>query len=63
MHADTKAAIKTAPAAMSFTFPARKLYSGDTKSVRYSMAVLTNSVDQTMAMLNKIKHHSVGFRL
>ena len=44
--AEAIAAINADEAAMSFTFPAMSLYSGETKSVMYSMAVFSSSAIQ-----------------
>ena len=62
MEAEAIAATKAADAAMSFTFPAMSLYSGETKSTRYSRAVLSSSAIQTMAIERIMKHHSVRDR-
>lgn len=57
--ADRRAAIKTAPAAMSFIIPALGLNSGLTKSTICSMAVFKVSSDKTNAQHTKTIHHSI----
>jgi hypothetical protein len=51
--------INTAPAAMSLLCFARGCFSKVYKSTARSIAVLINSVDQTIPMTMKIRHHSV----
>lgn len=51
-------AISTAPAAISLALPANGLKSGETKSTKVSIAVLTASSIQTKAIANKIQSHS-----
>ncbi len=52
------AAITTAPALTSLTWPALMLYVGETRSVRVSMAVLMSSVTRTRAILSATHCHS-----
>ena len=52
------ARIKTAPAAKSFVCLMASRYSGETKSHRYSIAVLTASAASTIPMANTIAIHS-----
>lgn len=58
ISAAAQAQINTAPAPMSFAFPALSLYPGETRSVRNSMAVLNNSAANTMAMATISHIHS-----
>lgn len=53
------AKIKTAAAAASFAFPANSLYSGETKSTRYSKAVFIASAAKTIAIAIMHNSHSV----
>ena len=55
--------IKTAPAAISFVNPAFGLGSGETRSVRTSMAELKISAVKTKPMQNIIINHSTVFIL
>ncbi len=53
-------AINTAPAAISLTFPAATLNSGDIMSTIISIAVFIISRDITSANIVTIAHHSIG---
>ena len=52
------AAITTAPALISFIWPAFSLYPGETRSVRLSIMVLNISVTKTNAILKATHNHS-----
>lgn len=53
-------AVRTAPAAKSFAFPAKGCSSGEIKSTTFSMALFIISAAKTSAKHSKIIHHSVG---